>query len=127
MTVAFLLLSLGATEVRQINSWQLEGGADDGARVVYGYDYYTVISNGGLEELAAAVASEEAHEEAGRRRKLHQADPVNSIRLSVLLKSCLEAAGGIHGEGFERAVAAMDETLKAQLQLAIGGAARPHH
>jgi len=105
---------------------EVEGGADDGTRIVYGYDYYTVISGGGMaDQSEGAVKSENAEGETSRRRMLHDADPVNSAKLSTVLKSCFEECSRLQGDNFSKAAQAMDATIAGQLQMVLGAASKP--
>lgn len=104
----------------------MEGGADDGTRVVYGYDYYTVISSGGMaEESEGAIKSENADAETSRRQMLHNADPVNMLTLSSDFKMCFEECAKIQGENFRVATQAMDANIAGQLKLVLEAASKP--
>jgi len=105
---------------------EMEGGADDGTRIVYRYDYYTVISGGGMvDESQGAVKSEDADGETARRKMLHDADPVNALKLSSEFQACFQECAGVHGDNFRTAAQSMDQSIASQMQLVLGAASKP--
>ena len=102
----------------------MENGADDSSRIVYGSSHYAIISNGGFgPEAASFINSEDAEAEASRRRRLQEADPVNTLLISELLKAGIQACAETHGENFSRAMQAMDPVVATQLRAIVEPAA----
>ncbi len=97
---------------------QVEGSAAGGGPVHYGYDYYNASHNEPDEH--AAVNSEEAEGESERRKQLHERDPVNTLKLSVLCKQQLESAAAVHSVELSTALNSMDPAIAGQLKGMLG-------
>jgi hypothetical protein len=102
--------------------WFEMEGPEAGGGAGYGAEYFAAAAAPRDDDIHAAVNSEEAEGEAGRRRALLAADPVPALALAAFCKSQLEAAAGAHGGALNAALNALDPALGAQLKAMLDSA-----